>query len=341
MKRTAVLLLFGGESTEHTVSISSARNVFAALDDTKYDVILGYIDQTGKWWLLDNLTDPIDVVGAPQILPVLGTKKFVTIPNNEDVSLDVILPILHGANGEDGTVQGLAQLMHIPIVGCGVASSAVAMDKVLTKQLLEHNGIKTVPYEVHLSGEAFSSFGQLSSRLGSPLFIKPANSGSSVGISKVNDDAELSVAINEAHHHDKKVLIEKAITARELEVGALGSGIAARISGVGEICPDREFYNFESKYDSSSQTQAIIPAGISDEQRDEIRAIAAKAYGILGCEGLARIDFFLSDDNIIYINEINTLPGFTNISMYPKLWRQEGLTYSSLIDSLIVDALEK
>lgn len=341
MKRTAVLLLFGGESTEHTVSISSARNVFAALDDTKYDVILGYIDQTGKWWLLDNLTDPIDVVGAPQILPVLGTKKFVTIPNNEDVNPDVILPILHGANGEDGTVQGLAQLMHIPIVGCGVVSSAVAMDKVLTKQLLEHNGIKTVPYEVHLSGEAFSSFGQLSSRLGSPLFIKPANSGSSVGISKVNDDAELSVAINEAHRHDKKVLIEKAITARELEVGALGSGIAARISGVGEICPDREFYNFESKYDSSSQTRAVIPAGISDEQRDEIRAIAAKAYGILGCEGLARIDFFLSDDNIIYINEINTLPGFTNISMYPKLWRQEGLTYSSLIDSLIVDALEK
>ena len=335
------MLLFGGESSEHTVSISSARNVFAALDDTKYDVVLGYIDQAGKWWLLDNLSDQIDNTGLPQLLPVLGTGNFKVIPTNELISPAVILPILHGANGEDGTVQGLAQLMHIPIVGCKVSASAIAMDKVITKQLLEHNNIKTVPYEVHVLGEPLPSFSQLSSRLGTSLFVKPARSGSSVGTSKVKNDNELSIALSEAHKHDSKVLIEKAITARELEVGMLGSGSKARASVVGEICPDREFYSFESKYDVNSQTKTVVPADIPTELREEIRKVAAHAYAVLGCDGLARVDFFFSDDNILYLNEVNTIPGFTNISMYPKLWRQEGLTYSALIDAIISNALEK
>jgi len=335
------MLLFGGESSEHTVSISSARNVFAALDDTKYDVVLGYIDQIGKWWLLDNLSDQIDNIGLPQLLPVLGTGNFKVLPTNELITPAVILPILHGANGEDGTVQGLAKLMHIPIVGCKVSASAIAMDKVITKELLEHNNIKTVPYEVHILGEARPSFNHLSNRLGSSLFVKPARSGSSIGTSKVKNDNELSIALSEAHKYDSKVLIEKAISARELEVGMLGSGLKARASVVGEICPDREFYNFESKYDVNSQTKVIIPADISAELSEEIRNIATHAYRVLGCEGLARIDFFLSDDNILYLNEVNTIPGFTNISMYPKLWRQEGLTYSGLIDALISNALEK
>lgn len=335
------MMLFGGESSEHEVSVSSARNVFAALDDTKYDVVLVFIDKSGKWWLIDNMSDPIDVSNAPQLLPVLGTGSFITRHSNDQINPSVIFPILHGDNGEDGTVQGLASLMHIPIVGCGVLASAVAMDKVFTKELLEHNGIKTVPYEVHIAGEALSSFHQLSEKLGSPLFVKPANSGSSVGVSKVNNDEELSVALASAHEHDKKVLIEKAITARELEIAVLGSGSTAHVSGVGEIRPDRDFYSYESKYDSSSQTQAIIPADLPDEVSNQIKDIAKRAYLVIGCEGLARIDFFLSDDSIIYLNEINTLPGFTNISMYPKLWRQEGVSYSALIDALISDALEK
>ncbi|HZJ34863.1 MAG TPA: D-alanine--D-alanine ligase family protein [Candidatus Angelobacter sp.] len=341
MQRTTVMLLFGGESSEHTVSVSSARNVFAALDDAKYDVVLGYIDQEGKWWLLNNLSDQIDIVGALQLLPILGTGKFKVFPSDEIITPAVILPILHGANGEDGTVQGLAQLLHIPIVGCKVAASAIAMDKIFTKQLLEHNNIKTVPYRVNLSDEALPNFDQLSTQLGSPLFVKPANGGSSVGISKVKNEEELNTALIEAHRHDSKVLIEQAITARELEVGVLGSGTKARVSGVGEICPDREFYNFESKYDVNSQTKAIIPADIPAEMSKEIRKIAAHVYAVLGCEGLARIDFFLSDHDDLYLNEINTLPGFTNISMYPKLWRQEGLAYSELVDSLINDTLEK
>lgn len=341
MQRITVMLLFGGESSEHSVSLSSARNVFAALDDTKYDVVLCYIDETGKWWLLDNLSDQIDTSNLPQLIPVLGTGNFATIPNVDVIAPNVILPILHGINGEDGTVQGLAQLMHIPIVGCKLTASAIAMDKIITKQLLEHGDIKTVPYEVHVLGEPFSSFSQLSSKLGSPLFVKPANGGSSIGISKVNNDEELSVAIVEAHKHDSKILIEKAITARELEVAILGSGSKARASGVGEIIPDREFYNYDSKYDVSSQTQVVIPADIPAEISQEIRDIALNAYSKLGCNGMARIDFFLSDDDVIYLSEVNTIPGFTNISMYPKLWRQEGLSYSGLIDALITDALEK
>jgi D-alanine-D-alanine ligase len=334
------MLLFGGESSEHTVSISSARNVFAALDDTKYDVVLAYVDQSGQWLLLENMSDPIDISSAPQLLPVLGTGGFTTIPGGETVKPDVILPILHGVNCEDGKIQGLAQLMHIPIVGSSVEASAVCMDKVTTKQMLEYNGIKTTPFEVHLSDNPYSSFHQLSEKLGSPLFVKPANEGSSVGISKANNNEELSSALTMAHKYDKKVLIEKTIIGRELEVGVLG-GSRVRVSGVGEIIPDRDFYDYDSKYDSASQTKVVIPADLPPETSEKIRSITGKAYAILGCEGLARIDFLLSEDNEIYLNEVNTLPGFTNISMYPKLWRQEGMTYSALVDALISDALEK
>ena len=335
------MLLFGGESSEHTVSISSARNVFAALDDTKFDVILGFIDQSGKWWLLDSLDQVTDIEGAQQLVPVLGTKKFTTLPSAKFITPDVILPILHGENGEDGTVQGLARLLHIPIVGCDVAASAVCIDKVLTKQLLEHNDIKTVQYSVHLAGDPLPSFSQLSAVLGDSLFIKPARCGSSVGVSKAKNDEELSTALVEAHKFDTKVLIERAIIARELEVGMLGSGAGAKASGVGEIKPDSEFYSFESKYSAGSQSKAIIPADIDGELANRIRDIATRAYAILGCEGLSRVDFFLADDGALYLNEVNTLPGFTNISMYPKLWRQEGLSYSGLIESLISNALEK
>ncbi|HUC96349.1 MAG TPA: D-alanine--D-alanine ligase family protein, partial [Candidatus Saccharimonadales bacterium] len=259
----------------------------------------------------------------------------------ETITPDVIFPALHGVNGEDGTVQGLVQLLHIPIVGSGVEASAVTMDKVTTKQLLEYNGVKTAPFEVHLSKEPFLSFHQLSEKLGSPLFVKPANEGSSVGVSKVKNDEELSVALTNAHKYDKKVLIEKAIIGRELEVGVLGSGAKIRVSGVGEVVADRDFYDFDSKYSTASQSRIIIPADLSSELSENIRSITKAAYSVLGCKGLARVDFLLSDDNEVYLNEANTLPGFTNISMYPKLWRQEGMTYGGLIDTLIIDALEK
>lgn len=341
MERTTVLLLFGGESSEHAISISSAQNVYAALDDRKYDVILCYIDESGAWYLLDDFAEQIDTGLAPRLVPVPGSGTFMTIPGSEIYTPNVIFPVLHGSNGEDGTVQGLAKLTHIPIVGCGVTSSAICIDKVVTKQLLEYAGIKTVPFVVHLSGEPLPSYDKLANLLGSPLFVKPARSGSSVGVSKVRNDSELSDALSDAHQHDTKVLLEKAIAARELEVGVLGTERKPQVSGVGEIIPDREFYDYSSKYDNSSQTKAVIPADIAQEISNEIKSIAMKVYDVLGCDGLARIDYFFSDDNIIYVNEVNTLPGFTNISMYPKLWHQEGFSYSGLIDTLIKIALEK
>ncbi len=341
MQRITIMLLFGGESSEHSVSISSARNVYAALDDTKYDIILCYIDEGGKWYLLDDLAAQIDTAEVPQIVPLMGSGNFMTIPGNDLFAPDVMLPILHGANGEDGTVQGLARLLHIPIVGCDLEASAICMDKVVTKQLLDHANIRTVPYEVHVTGDPLPSFGQLSASLGDTLFVKPARSGSSVGVSKVRNDSELSAALADAHQHDAKVLIEKAIVARELEIGVLGNGHDARISGVGEIMPDREFYDFDSKYDSASQTKVAIPADLPDAISDEIIATAGHVYDVLGCSGLSRIDFFLSDDSQVYVNEVNTLPGFTNISMYPKLWRAKGLDYGSLVEALIKTALNQ
>jgi len=340
-KQTTVMLLFGGESSEHTVSISSARNVFAAIDDTEFEILLCFISKDGKWFLLDSFDQTSDFASVPQIVPVLGSGSFITIGDDKTFSPDVILPILHGENCEDGTIQGLAKLTHVPIVGCGVAASAICMDKVFTKQLLEYNGIKTVPYTVHLIGEKIPSFGQLSEKLGNVLFIKPANCGSSVGINKATNDEELRSALDEAHKFDSKVLIEQAINARELEVGILGSGEDAKASDVGEIKPDEDFYTFESKYSESSQSKVIIPAELDASLSDEIRDIALKAYKVVGCEGLSRVDFFLSDDGTLYLNEINTLPGFTNISMYPKLWREKGITYSSLIEALINDALNR
>jgi len=341
MQRTTVMLLFGGESSEHTVSIASARNVYAAMDDTKFEVLLCFITKSGKWLLMDSFEQVTDTAGLHQLMPLMGTNSFLNIGDKSFIRPDVILPILHGENGEDGTVQGLAKLLHIPIVGCGVAASAICIDKVITKQLLGHAGIKTVPYDIHAIGDLMPSFHKLSEKLGNVLFIKPAKCGSSVGINKATNDEELSFALEEAHKYDSKVLIEQAINARELETGVLGSGNNARVSNVGEITPDEEFYTFESKYSETSQSKVIIPADIDSSLSKDIQTIALKAYKVIGCEGLSRVDFFLSDDGTLYLNEINTLPGFTNISMYPKLWREKGITYSSLIEALIADALNR
>ncbi|HTJ73483.1 MAG TPA: D-alanine--D-alanine ligase family protein [Verrucomicrobiae bacterium] len=339
MERTAVLLLFGGESSEHEVSISSVRNVYAAIDNTKFAVHLGYIDRQGKWWLIDRLTQEIDTHGAPQLVPVLGAGSFVTLPSARVIKPDVILPILHGKNGEDGSVQGLAQLLHIPIVGCDMTSSAICMDKLATKEILMTVGIHVAPYEVHRAGNDVPDFNHLSMKLGSPMFVKPSRAGSSVGVSKVYSEEELAKALVSAHEHDETVLIERGISGRELEVSVLGNPPHHKASGVGEIKPGDDFYSYDDKYAASSTSQVIIPAELDEDDATRIRKAAAKTFEVLGCKGLSRVDFFLADDGTLYVNEINTLPGFTNISMYPKLWRQEGISYSQLIEQLIALAL--
>jgi D-alanine-D-alanine ligase len=340
MDRTTVLLLFGGESSEHEVSISSARNVYAAIDNTKFDVILGYIDRQGKWWLLDRFSSEINTRGLPQLSPVLGSGSFVSFPSSKIVKPDVILPVLHGKNGEDGSVQGLAQLLHIPIVGCDMNASALCMDKVATKEILQARGLSVVPYATHRKGDTTPDFGHLSMELGVPMFVKPARAGSSVGVSKVHSEEELAVAIETALRHDEVVLIERGVVARELEVAVLGNPPHHRASVVGEIIVNDDFYSYDTKYGSDSQAQLAIPAEIDAIAAGKIRRMAADAYATLGCRGLSRVDFFLLDDGTVYVNEINTLPGFTNISMYPKLWKHEGLSYAELIERLIQLAME-
>lgn len=341
MNRTTVLLLFGGESSEHEVSISSARNVYAAIDDTTFEVILGYIDHAGRWWLLEQFGAEIDTHGAPQLSAVLGTGSFVTLPHNRVIKPDVILPILHGTNGEDGTVQGLAELLHIPIVGCHTTASAICMDKRATKEILQSNTIKVVPYVVHTITDAMPDFNHLSMQLGSPMFVKPVQSGSSLGISKVYSEDELSKALSTAHTYDKTVLIEAGISGRELEVSVLGNPPQYQVSGICEVKVREGFYDYEAKYSSTSTTEFIMPAELSEDTTERVRRLAGEVYAVLGCTGLARVDFFLTDDGTVYVNEVNTLPGFTNLSVYPKLWREEGISYAELIKRLINLALER
>jgi D-alanine-D-alanine ligase len=339
MNRTSVLFLFGGESSEHEVSISSARNVYAALDDTKFDITLCFIDKEGKWWLLNDFSMSISTHDAPQLVPVIGSACFVTVPSSHIIKPDVILPVLHGKNGEDGSVQGLAQLLHIPIVGCDMTASALCMDKVATKQILQTNDIPVVDYEVHRRSEATPDFETVTGKLGNPLFVKPARAGSSVGVNKVTNADEFAAALEEAHRHDQIVLIERGLNAREIEVAVLGNPPQHEASRAGEIVPDGEYYSYDAKYSSSSDSRVIIPAEIDEAIEQRIRDLAQRIFEILGCRGLARVDFFLLEDGTVYLNEVNTLPGFTNISMYPKLWRESGLNYPQLIERLISLAL--
>lgn len=335
MQRLTVLLLYGGESSEHDVSLASARNVYAAIDNEKFDVVFGYIDTHGKWWLLDQFDENGQTNGAPQLIPVLGAASFVTIPESQIIRPDVILPVLHGKNGEDGSVAALGQLLHIPVVGCDMTSGALCMDKVATKEILAQNGINIVPYHVYRKGEIMPDYPQLSNELGEKLFVKPSRSGSSVGVSKVTNMEELIPAIELALESDDTVLIERAIVGRELETAALGNPPTHEISGVGEIVQGENFYTYEEKYSAASSANVVIPAELDTETIEKIRDTARRAYQVLGCRGLTRIDFFLTDDGMLYVNELNTFPGFTNISMYPKLWRQQGMLYPQLIKRLI------
>ena len=339
MTRQTVLLLFGGESSEHDVSISSARNVYAAMDGDKYNVLICYIDRHGKWWLLPRWTDELSEHGGSQLLAAPGTKSFMTIPGNNIIHPDVILPILHGKNGEDGTVQGLASLLHIPIVGCDTTASAVCMDKVLTKQILQANGIKTADYVVHRRGSVLPKYDEVREQLGDTLFVKPSRSGSSVGVTKVHNKTEFIPAIHKALEHDDRVLIERAVSGRELETAVMGNPPHHTVSGIGEIVVGAEFYDYDDKYSADSASQVLTNVDLDPAVAEAIRGISAKAYEVLGCRGLARVDYILAG-KVPYLLEVNTLPGFTNISMYPKLWRAAGMHYPELIEALIDNAVK-
>lgn len=318
------------------------------MDGEKYDTKLCYIDRSGKWWLLSEWTDNLQRHGGAQLLVAPGTASLMTVPGNTIISPDVIFPVLHGKNGEDGTVQGLAEVAHIPYVGCGIEAGALGMDKLLAKKIVAASGIKIARYIAVSQPDEVQSLlyrdeydSDIVERLGAePWFVKPARAGSSVGVSKVTSPDQLELAVREALRHDTVALIEEGIAGREIEVAVLGNPPHHKASGIGEIIPGDTFYSYNDKYASASTSQTVINPDMPHAISEIIRRQAMKIYALLGCRGLARVDFFVTADYDVYFNEINTLPGFTNISMYPKLWRASGMHYPALIDELITNALQ-
>ena len=330
-RKKTILLLFGGESSEHDVSILSAQNVYKTLDMDKVNPILCYIDPNGGWWHVSTVEKT--VVLQKTITPLLGTAKVNV--GGKPTHIDAVFPVLHGHGGEDGTVQGLATLLHVPIVGCGLDGSLLCIDKTLTKQLLKDAGVPVVPGRSYAATRP-PSFGEITKTLGPVLFIKPARQGSSVGVGKATTELEYHAAFREAAQYDDTILIETAVEGvREIEIAMLGGSDNVRASLPGEVIPDREFYDYASKYDTSSTSRTVIPANISVELAARIRQVALLAYETLRCRGLARIDFFVTKDGDLYLNEVNTMPGFTDISMYPKLWEASGVSPKVLTMTLI------
>ncbi len=343
--RTHVVVIFGGESAEHDVSCVTAAHVLRALDPTKYDVTAVGITREGKWMLaLDAMATLAQGASMlPEKLVAEGEPTSITplIERARASSSLVVFPLMHGPLGEDGTIQGVFELANIPYVGAGVLGSAVSMDKGVAKQLLAINGIPQPAYislrEQHVTRAALQ--GAIDT-LGLPVFVKPANMGSSVGISKVNSLDELEVAARTALTYDEWILIEEAVTGREIEVAVLGNEIV-RCSVPGEIVPSREFYDYEDKY-LGNGAQLIVPARLNDDEVAAVQQLATVVFHTLRVEGMARVDFFFEERGRGFLcNEINTIPGFTPISMYPKLWQASGLTYSELLDELISLALER
>ena len=351
MSKLRVAVIFGGRSSEHSVSCVSASGVMRALDPQKYDVTAIGISPSGRWFKMDAHADYSMGEGALPSVPEDGLSAALS-PDPEVLksqlgNFDVVFPVLHGPWGEDGTVQGLLELMGIPYVGSGVLASAAGMDKITMKVLLSHAGLEVGRFvgvtDRQWLHEQESCIEAIAS-LGFPVFVKPARAGSSRGISKVKDPSGLIAAIEEARMHDPRIIVEAGVeNARELECGVLsgdqGTLSASRVAEI-VVGGQHEFYDFDAKYLEDS-AELVVPAELPIGIELELQAMAIRAFDALGCEGLARVDFFLDSTNRLIINEVNTMPGFTPISMYPRMWQVSGLEYGDLIDTLISDALRR
>ncbi len=355
MRKIRVGILFGGKSAEHEISLISAKNIIESIDREKYDVVLIAIDKKGVWHLkneaqyLANEDNPRHIrltEGAHPLalVPQADRKEIMSYAGNQvrgGLALDVIFPVLHGPMGEDGTVQGLLKLANIPFVGAGVLGSAVGMDKDVMKRLLRDAGLPVAKFRVlHRAHWHRMDLNQVIQQLGLPLFVKPANLGSSVGITKVKEEKNLIQAIELAFQYDRKILIEEYVEGREIECSVLGNDEPIA-SLPGELIPQAEFYSYEAKYLDENGAHFCIPAELPTQQRQAIQAMACDVYRALCVEGMARVDFFLRPNGALVVNEINTIPGFTQISMYPKMWGASGLSYAELIDRLIELAFER
>jgi len=354
MKRK-LFLLYGGKSAEHEVSMRTAMSVIQAVDFNKYEVLPVYITEEGKWIKNGPLLGPVESVKQLELKGREGKHSLIKVGSDlfdvagpaegdgEEEANHIIFPLLHGPNGEDGTVQGLLEVLNLPYVGNGVLASAVGMDKVLMKNLFQQAGLKQVRY-VHFLRKEWEKdeegcYGKTEKEIGYPCFVKPANLGSSVGINKCKNREDLVKAFHEAFQYDRKIIVEQGLKAREIEIGLLGND-EPECSVAGEIVPKKEFYDYQAKYEDED-TALIIPADLPEETYETIKAMAIKAFKALDCSGLARADFFVTDDLEVYINEINTMPGFTPVSMYPLLWKHSGLSYEQLVERLIQLGLER
>lgn len=350
-KKIRVAILCGGKSAEHEVSLLSAKNVIHALDKDKYEVIVIGIDKRGRWSLHDakhilaheNAPTAMIHHSGKQLSYALDDSRSLVNFSEKDTQLpiDVVFPVLHGPYGEDGTIQGLLKIVSVPFVGPGVLGSAIGMDKDVMKRLLKGAGIPVANFLVFKAHErSVISFETIQKQLGLPFFVKPANLGSSVGISKVHNEKEFEQAIDEAFLYDTKVLLEEAIIGREIECGILGND-PYDASLPGEIVPHDEFYSYEAKYLDPNGAELRVPANLDEKSREEVQRLAKEVAKVLCVEGMARVDFFLEKDGKVVVNEINTIPGFTAISMYPKMWEANGVSYSQLLDRLIELAIER
>jgi len=354
-KTLRVGVIFGGRSGEHEVSLRSAESVINAMDKSKYEVVPIGITPAGQWLvsgnaaailpqavIASNSRRQVAIIGDPTKLGLTRLDKGANALSSEP--LDAVFPVLHGTYGEDGTIQGLLDMAGVPYVGCGVLASATGMDKVAMKQLFAHAGLTIIEYEWFLRAaweeNPAAVMKRISRALGFPVFVKPANLGSSVGISRATNKKELRDAIDDAARYDRKIIVERAVDGREIEVSILGNDNPTA-SLPGEVITGHEFYDYEDKYiDSASRTE--VPAKLSKKLIERIQRDAVLAFRAIDGSGLARVDFFVErKTNRVIINEINTMPGFTSISMYPKLWEASGIPYSELIDRLIQLAIER
>jgi len=344
VKKIRVGVLFGGKSAEHQVSLLSAKNVIESMDKNKYEVIPIAINKTGEWFLHHRFEHCLLDADSPSqisLCPDKGNPLVSLSEHSRHQPFDVIFPVLHGTEGEDGTLQGLLKLTNIPFVGSGVLASAVGMDKDFMKRLLRDAGVLTAKFltvSFHLRETV--TYEMVVKDLGTPFFVKPANQGSSIGIAKINSKEEFEEKRDFAFQFDKKILFEECIIGREIECGVLGN-TELSVSLPGEIISQQEFHSYEEKYFKNGGAIFETPAKLTSKEIEDIQALSKKAYQVLGCEGMARVDMFLKADGTVVLNEVNTIPGFTKTSMYPKMWEASNVPLSQILDQLIELALER
>lgn len=342
-KKKKVAILYGGRSVEHGVSVNSARNIYEFIDKTRFEPLPIGISKSGQWYLTTSVTKDIEQGKAMGLILDAQSPGFILVSSGDRIKADIVFPVLHGTDGEDGSIQGMIKAIDIPMVGTGVLGSAVSMNKIIAKKLLKAAGLPVTKFlDFHYTQASEIDFATVKKELGLPFMVKSASLGSSVGVSKVKNEDDFKKAIDEAFRYDDALLIEEFITGREIECALLGNN-PPEASYPGEIVINKkyEFYTFDAKYVDPEAVRIDVPADLDKKIAEKVRTVCVKAYQALYCEDFSRVDLFLSEDGKIYINEINTIPGFTNSSMYPMMWKERGIGFTELISKLMDLALER